>query len=273
MGLFDFMKSKEEKERDDLLNEIHQQVFPGGSTQIMKEIKEVRELLDFKYTFDEVKTTYLHAVGIFVVAADGGQDRIVTSILHNSNSVVTKSDAIKIYNYLVDKRLPKKATNILDQDPKDFDDSTKIFLVAKGGVLCLKTFKVLTLGGRFEVTLFCSIILLNYYQSEYPKKYDLFEEKYFQLIFNEANLLGIPFNLDTIAEFVNHRFRLYFDELDALYENNRYFPGRLYNCFYESPLTNNPIISQDLTQVIFFHKELVALIKWLEISFKKITMP
>lgn len=100
MGLFDIFKSKEDREREDLMGKIHRQIFPGGNDQLNKEVQEVRELLDFKYSREDVLKTYAHAAAIYFVADDKNEDRITTSILHNNDSVVTRDEAKQIYSYL-----------------------------------------------------------------------------------------------------------------------------------------------------------------------------
>ena len=103
MGLFDLFKNKEERERERIINQIRDQIFPGGNDQFLNEVREIRELLNFKYSQDEILKTYSHAVGVFHVSTERSEKDIVTSILHNKDSVVTKDDATKIFWYLKER--------------------------------------------------------------------------------------------------------------------------------------------------------------------------
>lgn len=270
MGLFDFFKSKEQREKEDLMHKMQQQVFPGGNEQMNKEVREVRELLNFKYSLDEVKQTYVHAAAMFYIAKDKSRERITTSILYNDSSVVTKDDAIKIYNYLSERNKPKNPLEQLQQTIKNLDDSTKLYLAAKGGIVELKKYRDLTNEGKFEVILFNSLFALNHYQKEYPSEYSKIEEGFFRSLFNQANEFRLPFTTDELGDFINARFRFYSSEVDKLYGGGNYMPAKIYNAFYENPLCDEPEVSTDLIQVMSFYAALTGMMNWIDENLKKI---
>lgn len=270
MGLFDFLKSNEQREKEELMQKLQQQIFPGGNEQMNREVRAVRELLDFKYSLDEVKQTYVHAAAMYFIAKDKSQERIITSILYNDKSVVTREDAIKIYKYLYDKNKPKNPLEQLSHTVNSLNDSTKLFFAAKGGIVELKKYRDLTNEGKFEVILFNSLFVLNYYQSEYPEKYSGIEEDFFKSLFNQANTFNLPFGTDELADFINSRFRFYSEEVDKLYGGGQYMPAKIYNAFYENPLCDQPEVSMDLTQVMTFYAALTEMMNWLDNNIKKI---
>ena len=54
MGLFDFFKSNEKKKIDIQLENFYNEIFPDGKEQIIREVNAVREITQYKYTFDDV---------------------------------------------------------------------------------------------------------------------------------------------------------------------------------------------------------------------------
>jgi hypothetical protein len=270
MGLFDFFKSKEEKEKEDLMLKLKQQVFPGGIDQIERETIEVRKLLDFKYSLAEVRQTYIHAAAMFFISQDKSQQRIITSILHNAESVVTKEDAIKIFNYLSVRNKPNSVFEEISQTINSLNDSIKLFFVAKGGIVELKRYRDLNNEGKFEVILFNSVIVLNYYQRKYPKQYSEIEEEYFKSLFNEVNNFKLSFANDEIMDFINARLRFYTNEINLLQRDGLYMPAKIYNAFYENPFIKEPEVSMDIMEVMTFYEGLTNMMKWVHESLNKI---
>ena len=65
MGLFDKIKSKEQLAREASMQKMQSSIFPGGKEQIQNELRQIRTLLDFRYTQDETYKTYMHAVAVY----------------------------------------------------------------------------------------------------------------------------------------------------------------------------------------------------------------
>jgi hypothetical protein len=185
-------------------------------------------------------------------------------------SVVTKEDAIKIYKYLSNRNKSKNPLEQLSTTVNSLDDSTKLFFAAIGGIVELKKYRYLTNEGKFEVILFNSLFVLNYYQSEYPDKYSVIEEEFFKSLFTQANTFNFPYGTDELAAFINSRFRFYSEEVDKLYGGGQYMPAKIYNAFYENPLCDQPEISIDLIQVMTFYAALTEMMNWLDNNIKKI---
>lgn len=265
MGLFDFLKSNNERKYDEMAQEaqeLKQKIFPEGSSQMIREVKEVREFLDFKYTLEDTERTYLHAATVYFVSKDKSQDAIVKGILSHSESVVTKSDAISIYCYLKAKSDPKSALEEVKQTVAEWDDATRLLMVAMSGIVELKQFQELSDAGKFEVILFNSTIILPEYHRKYPDRYRETEEEYFRALVKQAETYGISLELDELVDFINQRFRLYTKEFNKLLDSKTYFPGLIYSGFYEQPLAEEPEISLDATKVVIFMTPLIKMVHW-----------
>lgn len=272
MGLFDFLKSPEERKREELMQKLQQQIFPGGNAQIEKEINEVRALLDFKYTKEEIKQTYIHAAAMYFIAEDKSPERILTSILHNKSSVVTKEDAFTIFKYLqnrFNKTNPLEA--LVNKISGGMSESDKLFLAAKGGIVELKrAYKDLTDKGKYEVIIFNSLIVLRVYRENHPDKYSSIEEGFYKSLLNQAKTYQINAEPEKLMNFINSRFKFYAEEIDRIYEGEGYIPGKLYSAFYLKPLTANPEPSFDLGEIMLFFNGLTTMMKWVHDNTNKI---
>lgn len=268
MGLFDFLKSPEERKQEEMMQKMHQQIFPGGLAQIEKEISEVRALFDFKYTKDDVKSTYNQAVAIYFLAKDKSPERIISSILHNHASVLTKADAIKLYQYLQVKFNPTAVlSNIISES-----DALKLFLIAKGGVVELqKEYKNLSDKGKYEALIFNSLLALRFFNEKYPDIYnEEMEGEYHLFLFEQANSYRINLSPEQLMNFINSRFDFYSDEIDNIYEGDGYIPNKLFSTFYLNPLISNPVESNDMEETILFFQGLANAMRWLHVNISRL---
>ena len=272
MRIFDFLKSSEKRKQDEIMHKLQKQIFPGGISQIEKETKDIRELLNFKYTKEEVKQTYTHAAAIYFIAEDKSSERIVGSILYNESSVVTKADAILIFKYLQKKYITDPLETLENEIDSILSEIDNLFLVAKGGIDELKrSYKDLSNKGKFEVIIFNSFFALLVHK----KKDKSIKEGIFKSILNQAKTYQINDESENLMTFINSRFKLYSEEFGEIMhllitakESN--ILGKLYSIFYLSPLTRNPKSSIDLDEKILFIKGLTIMVKWVHDNTKKI---
>lgn len=260
------------KSKANSLNEIQRIIFPGGNTQIEKEISEVRALLDFKYTKDEIKQTYIHAAAMYFIADDKSSERIIKSILYNKSSVVTKEDAFKIFKYLESRFIkPNPLDALVNKISDGMSESDKLFLVAKGGIVELKkAYKDLTDKGKFEVIIFNSLIVLRVYRANHPEKYSSVEQGFYKSLINQAKTYQINTEPEKLMSFINSRFKFYAEEIDSLHVIEGYFPGKLYSAFYLKPLAANPEPSFDLGEILQFFNGLTTMMKWVNDNTKEL---
>lgn len=239
---------------------MHANIFPGGNEQIEAETRELRKILDFRYSTSDVKSTFVHAAAIFYISDDKSEKRITDSILHNGASVVTRSDSVLIYNFL--KRRIGVKSNILDKY-QNFSESQKYFMVAGSSTVELKNhYRELSNFGKFEVALFSVSIILIQYQNKYPERYDDFVESLMEHVVEYARSMNVLSQIDDFGEFINSRISFFIDELNSLREGGDYIPGHFYDVFYINPLQEEPGFSMRLDEIAIFYPALIKMIVW-----------
>jgi uncharacterized short protein YbdD (DUF466 family) len=271
MGLFDVFKSPEEKKMEELMRKMQQQIFPGGNTQMEKEINDVRALLNFKYSKEDIKQTYVHAAAMYFIADDKSPQSIITSILHNKTSVVTKEDALKIVQYLQKRFNTNPLETLVKKATSGMSDGAMLFMVAKGGIVELKkAYKDLSDKGKFEVIICNSLTALRVYQQNHPDKYEKTEEDFFQELFKQAKTYQINDDPYKLMDFINSRFAFYSQEINSIYSNTAYIPGKIYTAFYISPFIKDPGQNLDLGEIMMFFGGLTKMLKWVNENSKKV---
>jgi len=259
MGIFGEQIPREQEN----LQEIIQQVFPNGWPQMDKEIQEVRQLLNSKYSVDQIANTYLLASSIYYISKDRSRDRIITSILKSKENVINREEALLLFEYLKKKFNSLGNSNSFGSGQTGFGSESKMFLVAKGGLLFIKEYKEPPEQGKYEAMIFNSLIILQKYHAKYPVVYEDFQDKYFTLLLQQANSFGINLSPYELGDFINLRMAFYKNELDSLYnEEEQFMPARLYSAFYTMPLKNVITPYTDFFEVMKFFPALNAMIKW-----------
>jgi hypothetical protein len=263
MSLFDFFRSEEDKEKERYLLEIQNNIFPNGNTQIENEIRELREIFNFKYTYQEIYTTYIHATAIHYISKDKSKATIVSSILHNRKSYLTKVDAEKLYDYIDLRKTEKlKITNIAEiRDNMSHPD--RLSFVIKGGLIFLKKYKDITDYGKFEVFIFNTIIALSLYKKNHPNNYDNVEDMVIFSLFEQAKIYIDQIDKEWLNKFVIERFDFYTKELNNIGNSPlKYVPTKIYSNFYELPLTMESKKTDNVMESMIFHKYLLDMINW-----------
>lgn len=262
MGLFDFMKSPEQKKKEELMKKLNNEIFPNGKVQMDREIQEVRELLGFKYTREAIQETYVYASAIYYLSDDKSINDVVPSILRNQSTSVTKDDAIKIYQYLQNKFVTKNLKEVVAKI-NNRSDSYKLFMIAKGGIVELKSaYKDLPEQGKFEVILLNSLLVLQDYHEMFPNKYEETADDYFMLLFKQAADYGITTPPEQLRGFINSRFGFYLNELAEQADNDLYLQTRVYNNFYVQPLHQDPDYNDDILEYAAFLPAYYRMIGW-----------
>jgi hypothetical protein len=141
-------------------------------------------------------------------------------------------------------------------------DSDRLFLTAKDGIKELvKIYKPVPDNGKFEIILFNSLTVLRVYRENNLSKYASIEEGFYKLIFNQAKEYNIRFSIEQLRNFINKRFQMYAQEVERLYDEEGYLPGKLYSAFYLTPLVPDPEPSFDLFEIMQFHMGLTTMIR------------
>ena len=190
MGLLNFFKSPLERERDEIMGKMMDEIFPRGKVQVDKETYEIMSIIGYRFSKEELTKIYVHAAGIFFLAKDKSFERITKSMLLNSNGMLEKEDARKIYEYLMNKFNISPLQIEVNKMANVMTDSDKLFMAISGGIVELKNNylgKELSENGKFEVLLFNSIIALNAYNKNHPALYDKTEGDFLNNLFNLLN--------------------------------------------------------------------------------------
>ncbi|HRO86103.1 MAG TPA: hypothetical protein PK110_14865 [Niabella sp.] len=265
MGLFDFFKPKDQDKMQEILQGIHKEIFPGGQEQVEKEVQDVRSLLDFKYTKEEIKNTYFHAAAIFYMNKLKQQDNIVTSILSNKNSVVTKQDAIKIFEYLKKKFGITPLQSVVSETIGGMSKANALLLITKGGIVELKrNYKDISDFGKFEVILLNSAIALQAFQQANPSTYKSTEQDYIRILVSVAQTYQINIPQTQLMQLIESRITLYSNEVYQLFNSTQYKAYKSFNSIYNSPLSENPISTNKSSEAEYelYKLALVKMLAW-----------
>lgn len=274
MGLFDFLKPKGQDRMQEMLQSIHKELFPGGQEQVEKEVQEVRALLDFKYTKDEIKNTYFHAAAIFYMDKFKQQDTIVTSILSNRESAVTRQDAIKIFDYLKKKFGITPLQSVASELIGGMTKQNSMFMLAKGGIVELKTaYKDISDKGKFEVILFNSSLILRTVREKTPNEYQKFQQDYVILLVSAANSYKIDMPVKDLMDLMNSRISLYVNETHHLIMTDNYKAYKVFNTIYHTPLIQTPSSQNPVSEAEYeqFRIALLRMVNWMLDKIKRIS--
>lgn len=256
---------------DATLKEISSKIFPGGASQLDKEVREVRALLEFKYSYDDVKRTYAHAAGIFYIADDKSADRIIGSILHNHQSIITRKDAIYIYDYLA-KKFGVKETTTTQKSAPNTPIEQQMLNIAKGGIVEIKSFKELSNSGKYEILIFNSYFILNTFQNSSFSDKEIVQSKYLNALINEAKNYDIDLSPQALMQLIIERIQFHTSLISNAINGDINLPGNLYILFYVKPLIPKPYKTIDGYHIQTFQPELQKMINWV-IKYSAILMP
>ena len=152
------------------------------------------------------------------------------------------------------------------QTPPEHLLAAQMYSVARRGIEQLKSLRQLTRNGEFEVLLFNSVLLLEYYYNKYPDRYAPVADQYWETIYVHGEESGLPFDYMGLREFVNRRITFYSDQLEAFRDSivngpGPLIPAKMYNVFYENPLSEIPVNSNDVLQFVPFQIGLTQMTK------------
>jgi hypothetical protein len=254
MGLFDLFKSAEERKQQEQINQLRKQVFPGGKQQQEKEVQEVRQLLNYRYSKEATEYTYFYAVLSYFTSNFTNGSELTDVILRNSKCTVSREDAEKIAQFAVLKR-HYNSNDSLGQTLHQKSDGEKLFMIVFGGIVEIKrAYKDLSNFGKFEVLLFNSLIALQEFQPKYPDRFEAMKDDFYRNIFKQARVYNIQMTDTELAKFVNSRFETYLEETIRFFDQDEdgYLLLKTYTLFYEHPLELNPETSFDLFEYAEF---------------------
>lgn len=233
---------------------MRKQVFPGGKQQQEKEVQEVRQLLNYRYSKEATEYTYFYAVLSYFTSNFTNGSELTDVILRNSKCTVSRDDAEKIAQFAVLKR-HYNSNDSLGQTLHQKSDGEKLFMIVFGGIVEIKrAYKDLSNFGKFEVLLFNSLISLQEFQPKYPDRFEAMKDVFYRNIFKQARVYNIQMTDTELAKFVNSRFETYLEETIRFFDQDEdgYLLLKTYTLFYEHPLELNPETSFDLFEYAEF---------------------
>jgi len=121
MGLFGFLKTKKKSDIDKLMEKVHNDIFPDGFKQIERETDELFQLLNGRYSKEQLKSTLLYASALFLITDNKSAERITSSIIIRSNRAIDEEDANTIYNYIT-KKFIKQQLHVDDKVAELYSD-------------------------------------------------------------------------------------------------------------------------------------------------------
>jgi hypothetical protein len=125
----------------------------------------------------------------------------------------------------------------------------------------------LSKGAVFEVLLFSSLHILQRFRSKKPQQYSTFEAEYFLELHRFAKEEGILNKIPCeFTDFVNNRFQLYGQQMNAMYDNSEgtSIPTKIAFNFYDTPLTLNSGDSFDLPAIMMLTMKIKHLFEALD---------
>lgn len=107
MGFFDiFKKNKKQSELAKVMNQLQGQMFPGGKSEVMAQVNEVKKLLSGNYPMDAITGTFTYMTTMFTVTQDKSAERVVRQgALRRPHNQISEEDAMTMYKYIVRRHL------------------------------------------------------------------------------------------------------------------------------------------------------------------------
>lgn len=109
MGLFGFTsKRKQTEQLRSALDDIHSKVFPGGDSDVQRDIQMVKSITNGKISNDDLMYFTIKCKTLFYVASDKYDSRrFIESFLFGSDKKITKDEAYNIYAVFLREYLDK----------------------------------------------------------------------------------------------------------------------------------------------------------------------
>lgn len=116
MGLFNLFRKKENI-IEKLRGEIFDKVFPEGKQQLEREVCQLEEILNKKYSRADVQKAYMYVSCMYYISEDKSQNSIVRSLLRSSNKNIQSEDANTLYTFVFMK-VVKHETEMLKRQTR-----------------------------------------------------------------------------------------------------------------------------------------------------------
>lgn len=92
-----------------------------------------------------------------------------------------------------------------------------------------------------------------------PELFNEIHQDYDLSMIESLKSWGLGSKLPNLVEFLNRRNSFFREEFETFQTDENYLASRLYNVFYENPLTNNPVPTTNFIRLMSFHLSLLAM--------------
>jgi hypothetical protein len=92
-----------------------------------------------------------------------------------------------------------------------------------------------------------------------PELFNEIRSDYDLSMVESLKAFGLESRLPNLIDFLNKRMSFFREELEAFQANTNHLPSRLYYVFYENPLTDNPVPTMNLVNLMPFSLSLLAM--------------
>ncbi len=100
MALFGLFKTKEEKEMDGIMSKIFARIFPGGETDIARDIQRIDALTNGRIPQDQIRGYVSGCKALLHISREHDEKRFVASFLARAQGRITEAQAYAVYVYL-----------------------------------------------------------------------------------------------------------------------------------------------------------------------------
>ncbi|PHS04979.1 MAG: hypothetical protein COA88_12910 [Kordia sp.] len=156
--------------------------------------------------------------------------------------MTTKTKAMKILSNL----FKKKESSI---------EKLKIECLSR--IKIIEEYKLLSLQGKYEVFICCSFLALH--SSSFSNDLKI---SYVNLVLDSMTDFKIDKSRDEMMSIINSRIQFYDSEMSLFFKSEgKHILGKIYNIFYEEPLSQHPNFSQNLPEILPFTMSFMDLMR------------
>jgi len=137
-----------------------------------------------------------------------------------------------------------------------------LFKANESAIDILRTYEQYPRDGKIEIFIFNVFLSKLFLKQTNLELFNKILVDYDEMVINLLIEWKLNFKVPDVIDFINDRTPFFVDEFFNLIENHGTFLSRkLYNVFYENPLTDNPISSSETSKIFHFQLALLSMIE------------
>lgn len=99
MALFGLFKSKQERELDNTMREIHEKIFPGGESDFIRDMTRVTSITHGKISTDKIRGFVAGCKTLVHISETHDDESFTRSFKIRSENVLSDAEAFEVYAY------------------------------------------------------------------------------------------------------------------------------------------------------------------------------